>query len=133
MRNCSCPRDGSYTCDWCLALEARAMALPHQRPIVQVLPQGEAERDFQGRVRRLALEYGYRLYHTWNSQGSDKGFPDLVMVRPGRLIFAELKTHKGKLTQEQVTWLSLLAQSISGVEAYCWRPEDWPSIQEVLV
>jgi hypothetical protein len=60
------------------------------------------------------------------------GYPDLTLVRPGRLIFAELKSAQGKLTREQALWLSMLERSIPAVEVYTWYPADWSTIQEVL-
>ncbi len=86
------------------------------------------ERAFQASVRRLALQSGFLIYHTHDSRRSDPGFPDLVLCRPGSLIFAELKTATGKLSEEQAVWVDVLCHSIPGVECYVWRPEDWPSI-----
>ena len=92
----------------------------------------------QGEAQRL----GWLAYHTWDSRGSSKGFPDLVLVKPGshgirgvtghgRVIFAELKTRTGKLTQEQATWLSILRQT-GRVEVYEWRPQEWADILRIL-
>lgn len=72
-------------------------------------------------------------YHTWRSFHSPAGFPDCVMVRiePGpRLIFAELKSEKGKVTPEQEQWLEAL--QFIGVEAYLWRPADFDDIVEIM-
>lgn len=51
-----------------------------------------------------------------------KGFPDLVLARDGRVIFAELKSAKGKPTADQLIWLEAL-----GDLARLWRPADWLS------
>jgi hypothetical protein len=61
----------------------------------------------------------------------DPGCPDLVMVKGGRLIFAELKSERGKLTVEQVAWLDRLG-SVDGIEVYVWRPSDLNDALEVL-
>jgi hypothetical protein len=64
----------------------------------------------------------------------DPGFPDLVLARRGRVIFAELKSEKGHLTKEQASWLGHLS-SVRGTiapEVYEWRPSDLPEIQSVL-
>jgi hypothetical protein len=95
-------------------------------------PAWLAERAFLALVRRLARDQGYLVYHTHRSDKSEPGFPDLVCVKPGRLIFAELKSQRGKLTTEQQTWLSLLARSIPGVEVHTWRPDDLPTIVAIL-
>lgn len=41
-----------------------------------------------------------------------------------RLMFAELKTSKGKLRPEQIFWIGVLRSA--GVEVHVWRPEDLP-------
>jgi hypothetical protein len=92
----------------------------------------ETEKAFQARIVRLARLRGWLCYHTWNAKGSEPGFPDLVLVRPGRLIFAELKTVRAKTTMAQQRWLSLLAHSVDGVETYCWRPQHWDDIDHML-
>lgn len=83
----------------------------------------------------LALALGWRGYHTHRSQHSPAGFPDLCLVRAGRLIFAELKTERGKTSTEQDAWLDDLDaveaeleriyRSRPGVvSVYVWRPSD---------
>jgi hypothetical protein len=79
---------------------------------------------------QLARIYRWRSYHTWWSQHSAPGFPDLVLLRPPRLIFAELKVH-ARVTGAQETWLNELAL-VPGVETYLWRPADMQHIAEVL-
>ena len=60
------------------------------------------------------------------------GYPDLTMwnVKQKRLMFAELKREKGKVSESQKIVLSEL--STLGVEVYLWRPSDWDSILEIL-
>lgn len=92
-------------------------------------PGGPSEKEWQWRVRNFAESRGWRCYHTWLSVRSDIGFPDLVLVR-GAVIFAELKTERGKVTAAQQEWLDALRAA--GQEAFVWRPRDWPLIQERL-
>ena len=82
------------------------------------------EVELQGKIRRLAKLRGFtHIYHTHMSKRSDAGFPDLVMIKDGRLLFAELKKQKGsRTTPEQLEWLSALTEA--GVENYLWRPSD---------
>ena len=89
------------------------------------------ERDFQHSVVELAELYGWMIYHTYDSRRSNPGFPDLVMVRDNRVIFAELKTMKGKVTKHQERWLEALAKT--QVEVKLWRPSDINDIEEVLI
>ena len=89
------------------------------------------ERDFLQQVKDLARLCGWRVYHTLDSRGSDPGFPDLVLVRRGQLVFAELKTDSGKPTAAQTAWLADLGR-VHGVDVHLWRPSDWPQIEAML-
>ena len=82
------------------------------------------EKDLMALVIREARRLGWRVYHTHDSRRSEPGFPDLCMVRGGRVVYAELKSERGKLTAEQKRWLEDLRGA--GQEAYMWRPADWP-------
>jgi hypothetical protein len=88
------------------------------------------EKDFQATVLEYAQLMGWKAYHTWNSMRSAPGFPDLVLVRGSRLIFAELKNVTGKLTPAQEEWLKALSQTVA--EVYVWRPGDWEAIELAL-
>lgn len=89
------------------------------------------EADFMSQVRALARRHGWLCYHTRDSRGSDCGFPDLVLVNATRVIFAELKSRSGKLTERQALWLDMLRHT-GKVEVYLWRPGDWPAIVACL-
>ena len=87
------------------------------------------EEEWLQQVRELARLKGWLNYHTRSSRRSDPGFPDLVLVRGDRLIFAELKREKGRLTESQRTWLAALEET---AETHVWRPSDWEAVIEVL-
>jgi type IV secretory pathway protease TraF len=89
------------------------------------------EKQFAQMVVDLARILGWTCYRTWLSVRSPSGFPDLVLVRPPRLIFTELKSERGRLTEAQEVWLKLLRQ-VPGIEVHVWRPSDWESILAVL-
>lgn len=114
-----------------------------------------SERDFQSNVIELAQILGWRVAHFRPAQTKngrwvtpmqgDAGFPDLVLAKAGRVIFAELKSEKGKATDEQVEWLSeLLGEGWIGNpgypyelgamshRVYVWRPVDLEEIAETL-
>lgn len=95
-------------------------------------PEPVTEEVFLGRVRRYALDHAWTFYHTRDSRRSAAGFPDCVLAQPGRLLFAELKSTTGKLTQDQAVWLELLRHTIPGVEVYLWTPHDWQDICHIL-
>ena len=61
----------------------------------------------------------------------DIGFPDLVLARSPRLVFAELKSERGTPTPEQEKWLLTLA-ACSEPEAYLWRPDDLEDMTRIL-
>lgn len=93
------------------------------------------EKDWQRTVVDTAEAFGWRVYHTFDSRRSASGFPDLVMVRRGRLIFAELKSARGRISMEQCVWMMALqtvAHNAEVVEAHVWRPRDWPLVEETL-
>lgn len=91
------------------------------------------EAEFQRAVLQIALMYAWRAYHTFDSRRSAAGFPDLVLVRPPRLIFAELKQDGKNPTIAQSQWLDDL-RGIHGanVEVYVWRPADLDALPAIF-
>jgi hypothetical protein len=81
-----------------------------------------SEKTFMAQVIKTAKQLGWICYHTYRATHSPAGFPDLVLVRCGFLILAELKREAGRLTIEQTCWLLNLAQGLGHV--YVWRPRD---------
>lgn len=81
------------------------------------------EKQLQAAIVKTARLLGWRVYHTFDSRRSEPGFPDLTMVRGRLLIFAELKTDKGKVSAAQEAWLDALIST--GVGVALWRPADW--------
>jgi hypothetical protein len=90
------------------------------------------EKEFSQQVRQLAILKGYKVYHTFLSIYSDVGFPDLVIAKEDKLIFAELKTERGKVSQAQKDWLGVLA-STKKCECFIWRPSDWDEVVSILI
>jgi len=100
------------------------------------------EKDFQKQVLDYAKLTGWRCCHfrgAWSKdgkrymtpvQGDGAGFPDLVLVRGKRLIYAELKQDKGIASPAQKEWLYALTEASQ--EVYLWRPRDWFIIEELL-
>lgn len=98
---------------------------------MQQLIGDESEKHFMERVRRRARFYGWEVWHQLDSIGTRAGLPDLIMVRPPRVVFAELKSEHGRLSAQQKVALELL-ERCTGVEMYVWRPRDWDALVEVL-
>jgi hypothetical protein len=90
-----------------------------------------SESAWQQRVVDLAQLRGWRTFHPYDSRRSAAGWPDLALVRRGRLVLAELKAEAGRVSAEQRAWLTDLG-ACPGVEVHLWRPSDWPAVQQVL-
>ena len=99
------------------------------------------EADLQKAVIDVAHLFGWLVAHFRTAQtprgnyvtpvqGDGKGYPDLTLVKGERLIFAELKSDKGRLSPEQVKWQTAL--SWTPAEVYVWRPSDLEHIAKVL-
>jgi hypothetical protein len=93
----------------------------------------ELEAGFQDAILEAAQYAGWKLrYHTLIAIGSEAGFPDLVLIRPPRIVFAELKREGENLKPAQANWMEALWQLGAPIEGYVWRPSDWPAIERVL-
>ena len=100
-----------------------------------------SERDWLGRVIALARLNGWLIWHPlpalfrdgqWRTatQGTP-GFPDLIALRAGHLVVAELKTQRApRPSPAQRKWLAEFAAA--GISTYVWRPEDWPQVVNVF-
>jgi hypothetical protein len=88
------------------------------------------EAQLQRTIVEAAQLLGWLVYHTYDSRRSHKGFPDLVLAREGRVIFAELKTAKGKVTGDQEQWLKRLQWTVT--QAMVVRPGDLDDFLELL-
>ena len=103
------------------------------RAVVRTTPPTvvETERAFLQSVFAVARDFGWAAYHPHLSKWGAAGWPDLTLIRPPRLVFAELKTGSNKVTPSQQRWLDLLS-AIPGVEVFVWRPSDMQQIAEIL-
>ena len=105
------------------------------------------EAEFQRQVIQLATLFGWRVHHVRPARvrvrGKDtyrtpvqghKGFPDLVLARRGRVIFAELKTGRGRLSEDQILWRDAMSggQAAEYAGWKIWRPMDWAHIERIL-
>ena len=98
------------------------------------------EREFATYVEHLLDLFGWTWKHDepavrqsggWaTSFRGDKGFPDYVAVRDGRLIFAEIKNERGRVSKHQDQWLDQLRTT--SAEVFLWRPENIQEIKEIL-
>lgn len=87
------------------------------------------EAEFLSQIVDLAQKLGWLVCHFrpaqtgkgWRTavQGDGVGWPDLVLCRNNRLIFAECKIGKKKPSPRQELWLRALAET--GAETYVFR------------
>ncbi len=100
-----------------------------------------SEKAWTQQVLEVARKTGWLAHHSLTSlmrsgkwatalQGAP-GLPDLVLVRAPRVLFIELKTQTGQLSEFQQRWLTEL-KACSGVESYVLRPGDGPRLVELL-
>lgn len=89
------------------------------------------EKQFESQIRDLAKIFRWKFYHPFLSKWSERGWPDITLLRDRRLILAELKSEKGKLSVHQARWLWAL-RKVPGIEVYIWRPRHIEKIKEVL-
>jgi hypothetical protein len=90
-----------------------------------------SEERWQAMVLELAGYYRWRHFHPYDMRRSEAGWPDLTLVRPPELIFAELKSDTGRLSRAQREWGELLT-AVPGVDYYVWRPRQWNEIHARL-
>lgn len=99
-------------------------------------PLPMTEDQFLDRIIDTAHTLGWRVWHQrpartehgWRTAGiGDKGLPDLVMARRGRVVLAELKVGTNKADLDQRAWLTAAGRS-----GFLWYPRDWPEIVKVL-
>lgn len=99
------------------------------------------EAEWMSQVMQLATILGYeyvhfrpgRTAHGWATPVSGplgKGWPDLILVRPGRRIAAELKAEGKHPSEEQLAVLAAL--QAAGFEIYVWRPSDLDLVAGIL-
>lgn len=128
---------------------ARQVALARERPprpacpadgrppVLELLALLDVDRmpedRFQEMLRRWAEDAGWLYYHVRNSEGSNPGWPDTVLLDPRtfRLLIVELKAERGRVSDDQRAWLDCLAGA-TAPEVGLWRPRDLETIRAIL-
>lgn len=68
------------------------------------------EAAIQTGISDLLKRFGFTVYHTRFSLGSDIGFPDVVALDDsGRIVAVECKGPKGRIRPGQTEWLTRFA------------------------
>lgn len=95
------------------------------RPDLKHQARAMGEGELRGRVVELAGRYGLYLKAHPDSrrdQVSNPGFPDLVIVGPGGVLWRELKDQADTASRAQLAWGDLLRAA--GQDWAIWRPAD---------
>ena len=100
------------------------MRLAPAKPLADLV-----EKELQQQVVSLFRACGWHGYHTHDSRRSQPGFPDIVLIRE-RVIYLELKTEKGHLSDRQREWLRALLNA--GAEVYLVRPRHLDMLARLL-
>lgn len=93
------------------------------------------EAAFQAAVLEVAKTWGLRVAHfrkaktprgNWITPvGADgKGFPDLLICGKRGVLYRELKSSSGRLSEEQKMWGLWLHRA--GADWGVWTPAQWP-------
>lgn len=94
-----------------------------------------SEKAFTAQVIELARRLGWKAAHFRpgiqgrryvTAMQGDVGFPDLVLARNGKVLFAELKSESGRLSEAQLDWANTLRT------LRIWRPRDIDLIEAEL-
>ncbi len=103
-------------------------------PLRAVLEDNTTEAHMYAALRSAARIGGWALYHTWRSDHSEAGFPDILAIRGGELLVFECKTRTGKVRAAQVDWLEAFRVFADAhglghewLEARVIRPADIPA------
>ena len=100
--------------------------MPPRLTDLQLLDRSVSEDDLLTAVMGMFRALGWLAHHVRRSdqaiQMGDAGLPDIIAMRPPRLVVAELKKETGKATLDQMKWLEAFVAV--GGEAYIWRPSD---------
>ncbi len=99
------------------------------------------ESQLQAAIVELAKHLGWMVFHPMPVQNQagrwrtalqgDKGFPDLVLAHKTHgVIFVELKSTIGRLSEFQEKWIDTLKKG--GATVYVWRPLDIKEARIVL-
>ena len=100
--------------------------------IVKTEEEKWTEKKLLNTIRAVALECKWMVYHTQVSLYSARGFPDLCMVKDGKLLLWELKGPKGKVSKAQDEWIDVLRE-VPGVDARVVYPDDLEAAYKTLM
>lgn len=73
--------------------------------------KGEAtEKEIQSDIREYLQWRGWYVIRIQQGMGAHKGLSDLIAVKDGRVVFMEIKTPRGRLSEYQVRFREALKE-----------------------
>jgi len=98
---------------------------------VSPLSRAMTEDQLLDAIRSYARLMGWLTYHVHDSRRSEPGFPDLVCIRGNTAWALELKTEKGRITEDQELWISAINQ-VENIQAMVIRPSQLDEIIRLM-
>ena len=89
------------------------------------------EAELQAAIVDTAELAGWLVFHDHDSRLNPAGLPDLVLVKPPRVVFLELKSEKGRVRPEQQIWLDALA-GCDTIASALIRPDNLETVINYL-
>ena len=89
------------------------------------------EAELQDAIIAAAELSGWLVYHDHDSRRNRPGLPDLILCKPPRVVFLELKSDKGRLRPEQQLWLRAL-EDCDTIASALVRPDDLAAVISYL-
>ena len=89
------------------------------------------EAELQQTILDAAELSGWLAFHDNDSRRNVPGFPDLVLVKPPRVVLLELKSEVGRIRPEQHVWMDALSRCDTVASAIV-RPEHLDTIIDYL-
>lgn len=80
-------------------------------------------------VIRMFQNQGWVTFHVYDSLFMEPGFPDLLLLKPPWVVYAETKREGEKLRPEQEFVIEQLL--LAGQEVYVWMPSDAHQVIQV--
>jgi VRR-NUC domain len=110
-------------------------------PARRLLDLEISETAYRNTIVAAARLHGWLVHHCRPAQDrrgqwathiqGDPGFPDLILVRGGRMLCLEVKAEKGKATAAQEAWIGAMRR-VPGAVAEVVRPSTWSWVQAQL-
>jgi hypothetical protein len=93
-----------------------------QRAVAYAMTEDRGPDSLEANLKKLLDDLGLFGYHTRNSIGSAKGWPDWTILGPDGSAFRELKAMRGVLSVEQRRVGSKLTRA--GLDWGVWTPAE---------